>query len=350
MPAYDVLLDRYERGLTMEKADAFFAALRERIVPLIKKIGGVTQVNDAFLRRSYPVEKQRELSDHLMQVMGIDRSYCAIGETEHPFTLEFNKHDVRITTHYYENDVASSMYSVIHEGGHALYELGSGDEYEDTVLRGGVSMGVHESQSRLYENIIGRSRPFISVIFPKLKELFPQQLEGVDADRFWLAVNKSQPSLIRTDADELTYSLHIMVRYELEKAFIAGELEVEQLPQAWNEKYREYLGIDVPDDTRGVLQDSHWSGGDVGYFPSYALGSAYGAQIFAKMRGDFDVDAAISSGSLTEINEWLRARIFRHGHRYDPDVLLERCCGEPFDPKYYIDYLEEKYSRIYGLE
>ncbi len=350
VPVYDVLLDRYERGLTMAKADEFFSALRERIVPLIKRIGEVPQVEDSFLKQPYPIEKQRELSDYIMQVMGIDRNYCTIGETEHPFTLNLNKHDVRITTHYYENDVASSMYSVIHEGGHALYELGSGDEYEGTVLSGGVSMGIHESQSRLYENIIGRSDSFISAIFPKLKELFPQQLEGIDARQFWLAVNKSQPSLIRTEADELTYSLHIMIRYELEKAVLEGKLTVSQLPQAWNEKYKEYLGIEVPDDTSGVLQDSHWSGGAIGYFPSYALGSAYGAQMIAKMSEELDLDAVIGSGSLTPINEWLGERIFRHGCRYDPNVLFENCCGKPFDPAYYIEYLEDKYSRAYNLK
>ncbi len=350
VPAYDVLLDQYERGLTSEKADEFFAALRERIVPLIKRIGEVPQVDDSFLYKSYPVEKQRELSDYLMQVMGIDRERCIIGETEHPFTLELNKNDVRITTHYHENALASSMYSVIHEGGHALYELGSGDEYEGTVLSGGVSMGIHESQSRLYENIIGRSEAFIGVIFPKLLELFPEQLEGVDAHAFWLAVNKSEPSLIRTEADELTYALHVMVRYELEKAIIAGELDVDDLPAAWNAKYEEYLGVKVPNDTQGVLQDSHWSGGAVGYFPSYALGSAYGAQMIAKMAEDINIDAAIESGCLTEINAWLEEHIFRHGCRYDPNVLFEMCCGAPFDPQYYIDYLEEKYSRIYGLE
>lgn len=350
MPAYDVMLDQYERGLTTQKADEFFTALRARIVPLIKRIGESQQVDDSFLYKFYPVEKQRELSDYLMQVMCIDRSHCAIGETEHPFTMELNKNDVRITTHYYENSLASSMYSVVHEGGHALYELGGGAEYEGTPLSGGVSMGIHESQSRLYENIIGRSEPFINVIFPKLKELFPQQLEGVDAHQFWLAVNKSEPSLIRTEADELTYSLHVMIRYELEKSIIAGELNVADLPAAWNAKYREYLGVDVPDDTHGVLQDSHWSGGSVGYFPSYALGSAYGAQMIARMAEDIDIDAAIETGSLAKINAWLEEHIFRHSSRYDPGVLFEMCCGKPFDPQYYIDYLEEKYSRIYGLK
>ncbi len=349
MPAYDVLLDRYERGLTMEKADAFFARLRSEIVPLLARVMAAPQVDDSFLFAHYPVEKQRELSDYLMEVMGMDGSHSAIAETEHPFTINFGSDDVRITTHYHEDNVASSMYSVIHEGGHALYELGVGKEYERTFLGGGVSMGIHESQSRLFENIIGRSEAFISLIFPKLRELFPEQLAKVDAHAFYLAVNKAQPSLIRTEADELTYALHVMVRYELEKAVIAGELAVKDLPAAWNAKYKEYLGVDVPDDAQGVLQDSHWSGGSVGYFPSYALGSAYGAQIIDSLRREIDVEAVISAGSLKPIVDWLGEHIHRHGCMYDPAALLQGCCGRDFDPDYFVRYLTEKFSAIYDL-
>jgi len=306
-------------------------------------------VDDSFLNAHYPIEKQRELSDYLMKVMGMDRTHCGIAETEHPFTINFGSNDVRITTHYHEDNVASSMYSVIHEGGHAIYELGIGKEYERTFLGGGVSMGIHESQSRLFENIIGRSEEFIALIFPKLQELFPEQLAGVDAHAFWLAVNKAEPSLIRTEADELTYALHVMVRYELEKAIIAGELAVSDLPAAWNAKYKEYLGVDVPDDTHGVLQDSHWSGGSVGYFPSYALGSAYGAQMMESLRRDVNVEEAISSGSLKPIVDWLGERIYRHGCMYDPSVLLHNCCGAEFDATYYVRYLTEKFTKIYNL-
>ena len=346
---YDVLLDQYERGFTMKSAEEFFAALRNRLVPLIRKIQSVPQVDDSFLYRSYPVEKQREFSDYLMQVMGIDRNHCTIGETEHPFTLEFNKNDVRITTHYHENNVASSLFAVIHEGGHALYELHSGDEYEGTCLAGGISMGIHESQSRLFENLIGRSRAFLQAIFPKMQELFPAQLADITAEDLYRAVNKSEPSLIRIEADELTYSLHVMVRYELEKGLIDGSISVEELPQKWNEKMREYLGVEVPDDTHGVLQDSHWSGGAIGYFPSYALGSAYGAQMLAKLRESVDVDGAIANGNLGAITDWLEEKIYRHGKRYDPKELFELCCGAPFDPEYYVAYLEQKFSEIYGL-
>ncbi len=350
LPAYDVLLDRYERGLTMEKADAFFARMRAEIVPLLAKVTAAPQVDDSFLHVCYPVEKQREFSEYLMDVLGMDRAHSGIAETEHPFTINFGCSDVRITTHYHENDVASSMYSVIHEGGHALYELGVGAEYERTFLSGGVSMGIHESQSRLFENLIGRSEEFIALVFPKLRELFPEQLADVDAHAFYLAVNKAEPSLIRTEADELTYALHVMVRYELEKEIISGELAVSDLPAAWNAKYKEYLGVDVPDDSRGVLQDSHWSGGSVGYFPSYALGSAYGAQIIDSLKKDVDVSAAISSGSLRPIVDWLGEHIYRHGCMYDPAVLLEGCCGREFDPDFFVSYLKEKFSAIYNLD
>ena len=347
---YDTQLDRYERGLTMEKTDAFFNALKERIVPLLKKVMAKPQVDDSFIwGKVYPVEAQRKFSSYLMDVLTIDKNRCTIGETEHPFTTMFNKKDVRVTTHYYEETPVYSMYSVIHEGGHALYELHSGDELEGTVLRGGVSMSMHESQSRFMENYVGRSRAFIELIFPKMQECFPEQLAGVTAEQMYLAVNKAQPSLIRTEADELTYALHVLVRYEIEKGLFDGSIAVEDLPKIWNAKYKEYLGIDVPDDKRGVLQDSHWSGGNVGYFPSYALGSAYGAQMLAKMRQTVDVDAAVRSGDLHPITDWLEEHIWKFGAMYDPMELLERALGEPFDPTYFTDYLEQKFTEIYEL-
>ena len=347
---YDTQLGRYERGLTMERTDAFFNALKERIVPLLKKVMAKPQVDDSFIwGKTYPIEAQRKFSDYLMDVITINKDRCSIGETEHPFTTFFNKKDVRITTHYHEETPIYSMYSVIHEGGHALYELHSADELEGTLLSGGVSMSIHESQSRFMENYIGRSRAFIELIFPKMQELFPEQLAGVTAEQMYLAVNKAEPSLIRTEADELTYALHVLVRYEIEKGLFDGSIQVEDLPKVWNAKYKEYLGIDVPDDRRGVLQDSHWSGGNVGYFPSYALGSAYGAQMLAKMKQTVDVDAAIRSGDLHPITDWLEAHIWKFGCLYDPMDLLERALGEPFDPKYFTDYLEEKFTAIYGL-
>jgi carboxypeptidase Taq len=345
---YNVWMDTFEEGLTMDKCDKFFETLKKELVPVIKKVSEAKQLDDSFLNQKYPKAKQEELSKYIMDVMKIDKGHCGLGETEHPFTTNFSKYDVRITTHYYDN-LTYSMYSVVHEGGHALYELNTGDEYAYTALGTGVSMAIHESQSRFYENIIGRSKEFVSLIYPKLKELFPEQLKGVTEEQLYLAVNKSEPSLVRTEADELTYCLHIMVRYELEKRMFNGELTAKELPEEWNRLYKEYLGIDVPTDKQGVLQDSHWSGGLVGYFPSYALGSAYGAQLLSKMEETIDVTKCIKEERLEEINDWLRENIWKYGCMYEPNVLLEKALGKPFDPSYYINYLKNKYTEIYGL-
>lgn len=349
MKPYDALLNDYEEGLTMETLDGFFAQLGQTIVPLIQKIQAVPQIDDSFLFRHYPVERQRVFSDYLMEVMGIDRTHCGIAETEHPYTTNFNNKDVRITTHYYEDNLVSSMFSVIHEGGHALYELGCEDKYNYTAVAGGVSMGIHESQSRFYENIIGRSEAFIHAIFPKVRELFPEQLSDVDETMFYRAVNKAQPSLIRTEADELTYALHIMVRYEIEKRLMDGTLAVKDVPAAWKALYKEYLGVDVPNDREGCLQDSHWSGGSIGYFPSYALGSAYGPQMLKKMEEELgDIWQKVSQGDISQVTGWLREHIHRHASFYKPGQLFEKACGK-FDPKYYTDYLTEKYTKLYHL-
>ena len=347
---YDVLLDLYEKGLTMETLDRFFALLRKELLPVVQAVvkkGPV--VDDSFLTKCFPLEKQRKLSDRLMEVLTIDRDHCNIGEVEHPFTTNFSKDDVRITTHYHEKAFASSMYSVIHEGGHALYELHIGDDIKYSPLGGGASMSIHESQSRFYENIIGRSEPFLNYILPDIQKLGPKALREVTPHDFYLAVNKSEPSLIRTEADELTYCFHIMVRYELEKQLIGGTLTVQDLPAAWNRLYKEYLGVDVPNDTQGVLQDSHWSGGSFGYFPSYALGSAYGAQMLKVMERDLPVWELVGKGELKPIVEWLTDRIYRYGRLLKPNELILKACEAPFDPHYYVDYLKAKYTEVYGL-
>ena len=349
MAPYDALLNEYEEGLNMATLDAFFAQLRETIVPLIAKIQEAQPIEDGFLFKHYPVEVQRKFSDYLMEVLGMDRSHCAIGETEHPYTTNFNNKDVRITTHYHEDSLVSSMYSVIHEGGHGLYELGADDKYNYTNLSGGASMGLHESQSRFYENIIGRSLPFVKAIFPKVRELFPEQMEGVDAEMFYKAVNKAEASLIRTEADELTYCLHVMVRYEIEKMMMAGTLEIADVPATWNRLYKEYLGVDVPNDAKGCLQDSHWSGGLLGYFPSYALGSAYGPQMLKEMEKDLgDIWADVEKGDLSRITGWLKEKIHCHASFHKPGALFESVCGK-FDAKFYTDYLTEKYTKLYNL-
>lgn len=346
---YDYWLSEYEDGLTMAQCDEFFATLREHIVPLLKKIKEKPQVDDAMLHGHFPEEKQAQLSDYLMRTMGLDLDHVGLSTTEHPFTTSLGSHfDERITTHYLEENFASSMFSVIHEGGHALYDTGSADDLAYTVLDGGVSMGIHESQSRFYENVIGRSRAFCSVIYPWLKEHFAPRLDNVTEDAFYRMINKSQPSLIRTEADELTYCLHIMVRYELEKRMFDGTLTAHDLPAEWNRLYKEYLGIDVPNDRQGVLQDSHWANGNIGYFPSYAIGSAYGAQYLQEMSRDLDVDAVVRSGDLTPINNWLEEKIWKYGCMKDPTPLFESVCGK-FDPTRYAAYLREKLTEVYGL-
>lgn len=347
---YDYWLNEYEDGLNTEICDNFFGALKKRIVPLIEKVRSLPQVDSGVLFGDFPAEKQRELSKYLMDTMGLDPLHVGLSETEHPFTTSLGSHlDERITTHYYTDYYASSMFSVIHEGGHALYDTGSDDDLAFTVLDGGVSMGIHESQSRFYENILGRSEAFLTFLYPKLTALFPSVGSYTPRDLF-RAANRVEPSLIRTEADEVTYPLHVMIRYELEKRVMAGELAVHDLPAEWNRLYKEYLGVEVPDDKHGVLQDSHWSGGSIGYFPSYALGSAYGAQFLRKMKAEgTDPDACLRTGNFAPINEWNRSHIWRFGSLYKPGELLDRVLGEPFDPDCYLDYLEAKVKNVYGL-
>lgn len=346
---YATMLDSFEKGITVEALDNFFALLRQKLVPVIHAIGKAEPVKDAFLYGDFPLEKQRELSDRVMEMMGIDRARCSIGETLHPFTTEFNVNDVRITTNYKKDNFADSMYSVIHEGGHALYELGGNPDFDGTALAGGTSLGVHESQSRFYENIVGRSKGFCACVLPAVKELFPQMAD-VNEEDFYRAINVSRPSLIRTAADELTYPLHIMVRYEIEKKLISGQLEVRDLPAEWNRMYLEYLGVEVPDDEHGCLQDSHWSGGSFGYFPSYALGSAYAAQYAHVMNEEVGLDKCLEKGDLAPVTEWLRENIHQYASLYDPSDIVKMACRGDFDPNYYVDYLVNKFSAVYNLK
>ncbi|MBE6989668.1 MAG: carboxypeptidase M32 [Ruminococcaceae bacterium] len=347
---YDYWLNEYEEGLSKARLDEFFGTLRAHIVPLLQKVCSAPQLDNSMVKGFFSVERQDRLSRRLMEVMGLDPTHVGLSTTEHPFTTSLGSHlDERITTHYHEDDFSSSLFSVIHEGGHALYDTGSDDSLAYTVLDGGVSMGIHESQSRFYENLLGRSRAFCDYLFPVLCEVFPDEMAGHSAEELYRALNRSEPSLIRTEADELTYCLHVLVRYELEKRVMAGELAVHDLPAEWNRLYREYLGVDVPDDRRGLLQDSHWSGGSIGYFPSYALGSAYGAQFLRKMKETVDVDGCLRRGDFGPINDWNRAHIWQYGCLYRPGELFEKATGETFDPTVYTTYLEQKFSDLYSL-
>lgn len=347
---YNTLLDFYEPGFTVEKIDRVFGELRDAIVELLNRIkASGYEPNTKFLEGCYSKESQEEFATTILKELGFDFEAGRMDESMHPFTINFSNKDVRLTTHYYENDFLNALYSCIHEGGHGLYEQGIADELSGTSLASGVSSGIHESQSRFYENILGRSKAFWIHFYPELIKTYPQ-FEKVSIDDFYRAINIARPSLIRVDADELTYSLHIIIRYELEKALINDELKVEDLPKAWNEKYREYLGIEPKNNAEGVLQDVHWAGGMFGYFPSYALGNLYGAQFYSAMCKDIpDMLRRVEKGEFQMILDWLKDKIHRHGGVFKPSELIMNATGEELTAKYFIEYLNKKYSEVYGL-
>lgn len=347
---YDVMLDHFEKGFHMEQLDQFFGELKKELVPLLHRVmeSGV-ELPDDFLTGDYAEEKQQELAEYLAEYVGFDFTKGVMAVSAHPFTTNLHNHDVRITTHYTDR-LDSSLFSVIHESGHGIYEMGIGDDLTQTLAGQGASMGMHESQSRFFENMIGRNEAFWIPVYPKLQQLFPDQLGNVGRDQFVKAVNKVQPGLIRTEADELTYSLHVLVRYELEKQLIEEDLDVKKLPKLWADKYEEYLGIRPENAAEGVLQDIHWSQGSFGYFPSYALGSAFAAQIHAHMARVMDFDGLLAEGKLAVIREYLREHIHRYGKLKTSRELIKDMTGEDFSPKYYVEYLKEKYSRLYGLQ
>ncbi len=346
---FDAALDSFEEGTSREYYDSFFSELRQTVVPLIAKVNAAGQPDDSWLHVSYPVEQQRKLSQILMDAFCLDRDHCSIAETEHPFTGGPTSQDVRITTHYYEFLPIASVYSVIHEGGHANYELHVDPSYDYNCLKGGTSMAVHESQSRFWENYVGRSREFTDWLWPRFRDLFPEQTAGKNEDDFYRCINKAQPGLIRTEADELTYPMHIMVRYELEKKLFSGELTSKDLPDAWNALYKDYLGVDVPDFSSGVLQDVHWSSGSFGYFPTYALGTAYSAQILATMKKDLDFSALVAADDMTPILDWLTERLYRFGSLIKPGDVVPSICGAPFSAGFFTEYLTDKFGKLYNL-
>lgn len=345
LKGYDVLLDMYETHYTQAKYDKFFNVLRERLVPFVKaKTAKPVEVPE-WAKQTFSKDKQREFCEYIRDVMCFDKSRGIMKESEHPFTSGFGTDDVRITTHYYEDILVSSIFSTIHETGHATYEQQCDKSLNGTFSGGGASLGLHESQSRFYENMIGRSRAFWEAHYGKLQQIFAPQLDGVSLDEFVAYVNTAERSFVRTEADELTYPLHIMLRYEIEQKVIAGELEVKDLPVYWNAKFTEYFGITPPTDTLGVLQDVHWSYGNFGYFPTYALGSAIAAQLYHYMSKDFNVDESLKDGTTKRINEWLKEHIHKYGASKYPDEILRLATGEDFNPNYYVDYLIDKYSK-----
>lgn len=347
---YDGLLNQYEPGMTEKEIAAVFDPLRARLSSLVERISRAGEPDVSFLALEYPVVDQDSFARAAMTALGFQPTRGRLDRSAHPFTTSLGDDDVRITTRYFPTNLLSGFFSVVHETGHALYELGFASEIRGTRLADGASMGIHESQSRLWENVIGRSRSFWRGLFPALRDKFPTQLADVDSERFYRAVNRVQPSLIRVDADEVTYSLHVILRFNLERRLMAGTLSIDELPEAWNREMQATLGV-VPDrDADGVLQDVHWAMGAIGYFPSYALGNLYGLQFWDALRKDLpDIDDRIGSGDVAPVLSWLRERIHAYGRRYEPAELLAKVTGQPLSAEPFMGYLESKYGDLYSL-
>ncbi|MDR7072466.1 carboxypeptidase M32 [Fictibacillus barbaricus] len=347
---YNTLLDMYEPGVTVEILDETFAKLRDRIVPLLQKVKEAGQPETSFLFDHFPKEKQKEFSLHVLKDMGYDFDSGRLDETVHPFAIGLNPGDVRVTTKYMENDFRTAVFGTIHEGGHALYEQNISEELVGTPLCSGTSMGIHESQSLFWENFVGRHHGFWKNNYSTLKNISGAQFNGVELDDFYRSINVVEPSLIRIEADEMTYPLHVIVRYEIEKGLFNDEIEVKDLPRIWNEKMQEYIGVTPKNDAEGVLQDVHWSGGSFGYFPSYALGYIYAAQLKNAMVKDLpDFDALMEAGNFLPIKEWLTKNVHQYGKMKKPIEILEDVTGEGLNPDHLIAYFEKKYSDIYRL-
>ncbi len=349
---YDALLDEFEPGEKTENVKRLFAGLREELVPFLQAIVNAPRQPDASIveDRHYPVDRQRILGEMASAAYGLDYASARLDVSTHPFSTNFGPGDQRITTRFDSRNFGDSFFSVLHETGHALYEQNLPDEFFGLPRGDAVSLGIHESQSRTWENLVGRSRAFWQHFYPITRQLFPQTLADVSMEDFHFAVNAVKPGYIRVEADEVTYNLHIMLRFEIEQAIINEGLPVEEIPAAWNALFKEYLGLDVPDDSLGVLQDIHWSFGAIGYFPTYALGNLYGAQFFAQARKEIpDLDAHFAAGDFEPLLNWLREHIYQHGQRYRAHDLVQVITGEPLSYKPLMSYLRNKYSDLYGL-
>ena len=349
---YDALLDTFELGAKQAEIAAMFADMKPGLVALTRAIAASSHpVSDALLYGDFPIPAQRAFTWQTVQAIGFDATRGRQDEAAHPFCSGSSRDDVRITTRYSDKFLQQGLYASLHEAGHAMYEQGSPEAYEATPLSGGVSLGVHESQSRLWENLVGRSRPFSRYIFPLLQKAFPGPLEAANAEDFYRAINKVAPSLIRVEADEVTYNLHILMRFELECDLLTGTLSFDDLPDAWNSKMQEYFGITPPDAAQGCLQDIHWSCALIGYFPTYSLGNLISAQLFHAIRKTLpDLDAQIERGEFAPILGWLRENIHQYGSKFQPAELIERATGEKMTARYYTEYITGKYSDIYALK
>lgn len=349
---YNTLLNLYEPGVTVEVLDNVFGELRDKIVPLVKRISeSLDKPKTAFLFEPFYKEKQLQFSLDILNQMGYDFEAGRLDETVHPFEIAINPGDVRVTTKYDESDFRTAVFGTIHEGGHALYEQNISPDLIGTPLCAGTSMGIHESQSLFYENFVGRDLSFWKHNYELLKSYTNGQFDQVTLEDFYRAINESKPSLIRIEADELTYPLHVMIRYEIEKGLFNDEIEVKDLPKIWNEKYEQYLGIRPETDAKGVLQDVHWAGGSFGYFPSYALGYMYAAQFKHTLLKDIpQYDQLLEDGNLLPIKEWFNEKIHQYGKMKKPLEILHDVTGEGLNAQYLIDYLYNKYEQVYRLK
>ena len=348
---YDALHDLYERGSSTAKVKAVFAELRDATVPLVKDVvENGRDISDAPVHQPFEEALQEKFGVEVIEGFGYDFEHGRLDRTVHPFATGISKYDVRVTTRYSADFLNPALFGTMHEAGHAMYEQGLSDKHYRSPLGNAVSLGIHESQSRLWENLVGRSYGFWEHQYPRLQEVFPKQFGEVSLDDFYAAINKMGPSLIRVEADEVTYNLHVMVRFELELALLEGSLSVQELPDAWNAKYEDYLGLTPPDDAQGCLQDIHWSFGAIGYFPTYTLGNIMSVQLFeAAKRVHPELESEIRRGEFATLLTWLRENIHQHGSKYEPSDLLKRATGSELDAKPYIDYLNAKFRSLYGV-
>jgi carboxypeptidase Taq len=345
-------LDDFEPQMKTTAVAALFAELKAELVPLIAEVTRHAEaVDDSPLHIRIPIEAQRRLVDEAVAMMGFDRAGWRIDDTVHPFAAGIGGGDVRITTRWDENYFAGGLYGAMHECGHGLYEAGIPDSLRRSPLGSGESLGMHESQSRLWENMVGRGRPFCGVLAPKITAALGGSAADVEPDALYRAVNRVQPSFIRVEADEATYALHIVLRFELEQELIEGRLAVSDLPEAWNARVREYLGLEVRDDADGVLQDVHWSAGMIGYFPTYALGNLIAGQLWERVNAELpDLEDRLAAGDLTPLGDWLREHVYRHGSKFTTTELLEREVGGPISVRPFVSYLKCKLGDVYGLD
>lgn len=347
---YDPLLDAFEPGMKTAEVIKIFNDVRPKQVELLKAIAASKQVDNSFIKQNYNKDYQEKFGKYVISRFGYDWNRGRLDVTAHPFTTGFGLGDIRITTRYLDNDGSSSLFGTMHESGHAMYSQGLAKKYARTALDEASSLAFHESQSRMWENLIGRSKEFWSYFYPTFQMLFPEHLNGVDLKTFYKGINKVEPSMIRVEADEATYNMHIMLRLEIEIGLIENSMSTKDLPEIWNAKMKDYLGITPPNDTQGVLQDVHWSGGMIGYFSTYALGNLLSVQLWEKMLTDHpNIPDEIAKGEFSTILGWLRENVHQHGSKYNPQELIQRITGSKITPEPYLRYLNKKYKEIYDL-